>query len=139
MRPLLILLMTLTSAAAGELRCPTDQQIPQASFSLDSREWSFQPSPGLRYVKVMHGDEARGRSSVICGRGTGEYYTPTRGKHCRFARDQISKFETQDFSHGRLEKCELPNVPPPSITNSPGTSGWVHVTNDSYCVVVCDD
>jgi hypothetical protein len=139
MRPFLILLVTVTSATAGELRCPTDQQIPQTSFSVDSREWNFRPSLGLRYVEVMQGDEIRGSSSVTCGRGTGDYYTPTRGKHCRFARDQISKFETHSLSHGRLEKCELPNVPPPGITNSPGTSGWIHVTNDSYCVVVCDD
>jgi hypothetical protein len=139
MRPFLILLVTVTSATAGELRCPTEQQIPQTSFSVDGREWSFRPSLGLRSVDVMQGDEIRGGSSVTCWRGTGNYYTPTRDKHCRFARDQISKFETRNFSHGRLETCELPNVPPPGITNSPYTSGWTHGTNDSYCVVVCDD
>lgn len=46
----------LTSATARELRCPTRQQIPQASFSVDSRELTFQPSMGLRHVTVMHGD-----------------------------------------------------------------------------------
>jgi hypothetical protein len=139
MRSFVILLVTVTSATAGELRCPTDQQIPQTSFSVDGREWEFWPSLGLRSVEVMQGDEIRGSSRVTCERGTGYYYTATRGKHCRFARDQISKIETLSLDHGRLEKCELPNVPPPGIMNSPGTSGWMHVTNDSYCVVVCDD
>jgi hypothetical protein len=139
MRSFLILLVTATSAPAGELRCPTEQQIPQASFSVDSRDWTLRPSMGLRYVEVMHGDEIRGYSYVTCGRGVGEYFTSTRRKHCRFVKDQISKIETQAFSHGRLEKCEIPNVPPPGITNSRGTSGWLHSTNDSYCVVLCDD
>jgi hypothetical protein len=139
MRSFLILLVTATSATAGELRCPTDQQIPQASFSVDGREWKVRPDLGLRYVAVMHGDEIRGYSYVTCGRGFGEYSTSTRGKRCRFVKDQISKTETQNFSHGLLEKCEIPNVPPPGVTNSPATSGWRHVTNDSYCVVTCDD
>jgi hypothetical protein len=138
MRSFLILLVTATGAIAGELRCPIDQQIPQASFSVDGREWKVQPDMGLRYVAVMHGDEIRGYSYVTCGRGF-EYSTSTRGKRCRFVKDEISKTETLNFSHGRLEKCEIPNVPPPGVTNSPGTSGLRHVTNDSYCVVTCDD
>jgi len=139
MRPLLILLVTATSATAGELRCPTDQQIPQASFSVDGREWKVRPDLGLRYVAVMHGDGSRGASFVTCGRGFGEYSAPIPFKRCRFLKDQISKTETTIFSHGVLEKCEIPNVPPPGVTNSRGTSGWRHVTNDSYCVVACDD
>jgi hypothetical protein len=139
MRSFVILLVTVTSATAGELRCPTQQQIPQASFSVDSREWNLRPDMGLRYVTVMHGDEVRGSSFVTCGRGIGEYFTSTRGKNCRFVKDQNSKIETQSFSHGQLEKCEIPNVPPPGISNSRGTSGWIHNTNDSYCVVVCGD
>jgi hypothetical protein len=139
MRALVILLVTATSATAGELRCPTQQQIPNTSFSIDSRTWKFQPELGLRYVTVFHGDEVRGYSSVSCGRGTGEYFTSTRGKNCRFVKDHNSKIETQSFDHGRREKCEIPNIPPLGITNSPGTSGWIHNTNDSYCVVVCDD
>ena len=139
MRSFVILLVTVTSATAGELRCPTQQQIPQASFSVDSREWNLRPDMGLRYVTVMRGDEVRGSSSVTCGRGIGEYFTSTRVKNCRFVKDQFSKIETQSFSHGQLEKCEIPNVPPPGISNSRGTSGWIHNTNDSYCVVVCGD
>jgi hypothetical protein len=139
MRPFVILLVTVTSATAGELRCPTQEQIPNTSFSVDGRTWKLRPDMGLRYVSVMHGDEVRGLSYVTCGRGTGEYSTSTRGKNCRFVKDQNSKIETLIFDHGQLEKCEIPNVPPPRITNSPGTSGWIHTTNDSYCVVVCDD
>ena len=139
MRPLLILLVTVTSATAGELRCPTQEQIPNASFTVAGRAWKLQPDMGLRYVTVMHGDEIRGYSYVTCGRGTGEYSTPTREKNCKFVKDQISKTETTTFDHGQLEKCEMPNVPPPGITNSPDTSGWLHYTNDRYCVVVCDD
>ena len=140
MRSFVILLVTITSATAGELRCPTVQQVPQASFSVDSREWKLRPNMGLRYVNLMHGDGSRGHSSVTCGGGIGEYFTSTRVKNCRFVKDDISKIETDSsFSHGQLEKCEIPNVPPPGITNSRGTSGWLHNTNDSYCVVVCDD
>jgi hypothetical protein len=139
MRAFVMLLVTATSATAGELRCPTQQQIPDTLFSVDSRTWKLQPDLGLRYVKVFHGDESRGYSSVRCGRGTGEYVTSTRGKNCRFVEDHDSKIETQTLDHGRLEKCEIPNIPPPGITNSRGTSGWIHNTNDSYCVVVCDD
>ena len=139
MRAFVILLVTATSATAGELRCPTRQQIPNASFSVDGRAWKLQPDLGLRYVTVMHGDETRNYSYVSCGRGIGDYVTSTRGKNCRFVKDQNSKMETQSFDHGRLERCEIPNVPPPGITNSLGTSGWIHNTNDSYCVVVCDD
>lgn len=128
----------LTSATAGELRCPTQQQIPQASFSVGSREWTFRPSLGLRHVTVMHGDGVRGSSSVTCGRGIGDYSTSTRA-NCRFVKDQNSKIKALRFDHGLLEECEIPNVPPPGVTNSPGTSGWLHDTNDSYCVVVCDD
>jgi hypothetical protein len=140
MRAFIMLLVTITSATAGELRCPTDEQIPQVSFSVDSREWNVRPQYGLRYVALMHGDGARGRSFVKCGRGIGEYSTSMRVKNCRFVKDQVSQIETdRSLSHGELEKCELPNVPPPGITNSPGTSGWIHRTNDHYCVVVCDD
>lgn len=140
MRSFVILLVTVTSATAGELRCPTDQQIPQVSFSVDSREWKVRPQYGLRYVALMHGDGARGRSSVTCGRGIGEYSTSTLVKNCRFVKDQVSQIEIdRNLSHGAYEKCEIPNVPPPGIKNSEGTSGWVHSTNDSYCVVVCDD
>jgi hypothetical protein len=140
MRSFVILLVTVTSATAVELRCPTVQQIPQVSISVDSREWNARPQYGLRYVALMHGDGARGRSFVTCGRGIGEYSTSMRVKNCRFVKDQVSKIETNgNFSHGELEKCELPNVPPPGITNSQGTSGWIHDTNHSYCVVVCDD
>ena len=139
MRVLVILLVTASAAFAGELRCPTQQQIPNTPFSVDSREWTLQPDLGLRYVTVVHGDGVRGHSSVSCGRGIGEYFTATRGKNCRFVKDQKSKIETQTFSHSHVEKCEIPNIPPPGITNSPGTSGWIHNTNDSYCVVVCDD
>jgi hypothetical protein len=140
MRSFAILLVTVTSASAGELRCPTEQQIPQASFSVDNREWKLRPEYGLRYVALMHGDGARGRSFVTCGRGIGEYSTSTPVKNCRFVKDQVSQIETnRNLSHGELEKCEMPNVPPPGITNPQGTSGWVHSTNDSYCVVMCDD
>ena len=139
MRSFVILLVTVTSATAGELRCPTEHQIPQASFSVDTREWTLRPDMGLRYVTLMHGDGSRGHSFVTCGRGIGEYFTSTRVKDCRFVKDQFSKIETQSFDHGELEKCEIPNVPPPGITNSRGTSGWIHNTNDSYCIVVCDD
>jgi hypothetical protein len=140
MRSFAILLVTVTSASAGELRCPTEQQIPQASFSVDSREWNLRPEYGLRYVALMHGDGVRGRSSVTCGRGLGAYFTSMRVKTCRFVKDQVSKIEIdRNLSHGVYEKCEIPNVPPPGITNSRDTSGWVHSTNDSYCVVVCDD
>jgi hypothetical protein len=138
MRAFVILPVTASSAIAGELRCPTQQEIPNTSFSVDSRTWKLRPDMGLRHVTVMHGDEIRSYSSVSCGRGIGEYFTSTREKNCRF-KDQNSKIETQGFDHGRVEKCEIPNIPPPGITNSPGTSGWIHNTNDSYCVVVCDD
>ena len=73
MRTPLILLMTATVASAGELRCPTAEQIPNASFSVDAREWKPQPDLGLRHVTVMRGDEVRGYSYVGCGRGTGQY------------------------------------------------------------------
>jgi hypothetical protein len=139
MRALAILIVTTSAAFAGELRCPTQQQIPNTPFSVDSRTWTFRPSTGLRYVMVEYGDGARGQSSVSCGRGIGEYFTSTREKNCRFVKDQKSKIETRSFSHSVIEKCEIPNIPPPGITNSPGTSGWIHNTNDSYCVVVCDD
>lgn len=139
MKSVLILLATVASAAAGELRCPTDQQIPQSSFSVDSREWTLRPDPGLRSVALMHGDGSRGLSFVTCGRGTGEYSTSIRVKNCRFMKDDVSKIETSILSHGHLEQCLMPNIPPPGITNSQGTSGWMHKTNDSYCAVVCDD
>jgi hypothetical protein len=139
MRTLFILLMTATVASAGELRCPTAEQIPNASFSVDTREWKPQPDLGLRYVTVFRGDEVRGHSYVGCGRGTGQYVTSTRGKNCRFVREHISKIETVSFDHGQSEKCELPNIPPPGVRQPPNTSGWLHSTNDKYCVVVCDD
>jgi hypothetical protein len=139
MRSFAILLVTVTSASAGELRCPTDQQIPQASFSVDNREWKLRPEYGLRFVKLSHGDGVRAQSSVTCGRGLGRYFTLVRVKNCRFVKDQVSQIESRRFSHSVDETCEIPDVPPPGITNSRGTSGWVHSTNDSYCVVMCDD
>jgi hypothetical protein len=138
MRALVILIVTASAAFAGELRCPTQQQVPNTAFSVDGRTWTFRPSLGLRYVTVERGDGVTGRSSVSCGRGTGEYFTSTGVKNCRFIRD-LEKIETRIFSHSVVEKCEIPNIPPPGITNSPGTSGWIHNTNDRYCVVVCDD
>lgn len=119
MKSFLILLVTATSVTAGELRCPTEQQIPQLSFSVDGREWKVQPDMGFRYVAVKHGDGIGSYSYVTCGRGFGEYSTSTRGKHCRFVKDQISKTETQTFSHGRLENAKFRMFRHPALRTHP--------------------
>jgi hypothetical protein len=111
MKPFLMLLLTVASATAGELRCPTQQQIPAISFSADSRAWKLWPGLGLGYVTLIHGDETRNYSSVNCGRGIGEYVTSTRGKNCRFVKDQNSKIETHNLDHAQVEKCQIPNIP----------------------------